>query len=394
VLTVPLLPEAPPALVRPIVSQPAPREISFGTVSGRVGPATVRIVVRVGGVVKADVPIAEPLRRSGTAFRLRIPIPPRDVAVSVTGYDSDGNTARTVVAPVFGLPRVAYPVPILSSQDSILAGRIRELARGYDGVCAVFVQDLRTGRGAAWNGRARFQAASTLKLGIAVEVLRVLKGKPKPGTHVAELFRKMLVYSDNKAANDLEIWLGGSMAAGSARVTATLRAIGLADTFMNGGYIIGTGAPRPIPLRIESQPPYFTTGKYTTAWDLARLHRFVHRAAGGSGPLVGLAGTFTPADARYLLFKVAHVRDPGKLDRYIGVTPGVAVLHKAGWITHARHDSGLVFWRGGGFVVTVMTWDGIEAGVASDILAGRVAQAALRRFSAFAADPHVRLLRS
>jgi hypothetical protein len=109
---------------------------------------------------------------------------------------------------------------------------------------------------------------------------------------------------------------------------------------------------------------------------------------------VGLAGTFTPADARYLLFTLAHVRDPGKLDRYIGATPGVAVLHKAGWITHARHDSGLVFWRGGGFVVTVMTWDGIEAGVASDILAGRVAQAALRRFSAFAADPHVRLLRS
>jgi hypothetical protein len=394
-VTVPLLPASPPVLVRPAVFRPAAREVSFGTVAGRVGPATVRVVVRVAGVVKADFPIVPELRRlSGSPFRVRVPLPTRDVAVRVTAYDRNGNTAGTVVSPVLGLPRSAYPVGILSSEDRILATRIRELARGYSGVSSVFVQDLRTGRGAAWNARARFQGASTLKLGIALEVLRVLQAKPKPGTRVAKLFRKMLVYSSNQAANDLEIWLGGSMTAGAARVTATLHALRLRDTFMNGGYIIGTSARRPIPLRVESQPPYFTFGKYTTAWDLARIHRFVHRAAVGRGPLMSLRGHFTPADARYLLFTLAHVRDPGKLDRYIGTKPGVAVLHKAGWIIHARHDSGLVVWPGGAFVVTVMTWHPISARLAADILAGRVAAAALRRFSAYGRDAHAWLLRS
>jgi hypothetical protein len=395
VVTVPLLPQAPPpALVAPVVVQPAPREVSFGTIAGRVGPTTARVVVRVNGVVKAEIPTAAEPRRSGSPFRTNVPLPARDVTVSVTAIDDAGNMARTVVSPVFGLPRTAYPVGILSSEDRVLADRIRELARSYPGVSSVFVQDLRNGRGAAWNARARFQGASTVKLGIAIEVLRVLHGKPKPGTRVAELFRKMLVYSSNQAANDLEIWLGGSMEAGAARATATLRALRLRDTYINAGYIIGTAVRRPIPLRVESQPPYFTLGKYTTAWDLARIHRFVHRAAVGRGPLMNLRGSFTPADARYMLFTLAHVQDSGKIDRYIGNRAGVAVLHKAGWIIHARHDSGIVVWPGGAFVVTVMTWHPVLAGDAADILAGRVAAAALRRFSAFPRDPHARLLRS
>ena len=53
------------------------------------------------------------------------------------------------------------------------------------------------------------------------------------------------------------------------------------------------------------------------------------------------------------------------------------VLHKAGWINAARHDNGLVFWRGGVFVVTVMTYRRGGAGHSSDVLAGRVARVAL-----------------
>ena len=62
----------------------------------------------------------------------------------------------------------------------------------------------------------------------------------------------------------------------------------------------------------------------------------------------------------------------------------VAVLHKAGWISTARHDTGLVFWRGGVFVAGVMTWNGNGVGRSSDVLAGRVAELALARFRALA----------
>jgi beta-lactamase class A len=257
---------------------------------------------------------------------------------------------------------------------------VRGLARGFPGTTAVFVQDLRTGAGASWNALARFPGASTLKLPIAVEVLRALDNRPAKGSRVDRLLRDMLVHSDNDAANALETWLGGSVTGGAAKVNKTLEALGLKRSHLYGGFV-AVARRRAIPLRVESQPQ-FGIEKYTTAWDLARLHRFLHLAAGGRGPLVNeLPGAFTPADARFLLFVLAHSADHGKIDRFLR-RRGVAVAHKAGWIEHARHDSGLVYWPGGGFVVVVMTWSGSGVGASADLLAGRVARAALERFRA------------
>jgi hypothetical protein len=211
-------------------------------------------------------------------------------------------------------------------------------------------------------------------------VLRIHGGQPSPNSRVGELLRKMIVYSDNAAANALLVWIGGSQSGGAARVNASLRALGIVESQMYGGYILGTSATRSIPLNVESQPAY-GTGKYTTAWDLAKFHRLLHLASVGRGRMMSLPGSFTSGDARHLLFLLTHVQDPGKLDRFIA-DQGVSVPHKAGWITHARHDSGIVFWSGGAFVVTVMTWNGaVEVGTSADVLAGRVAETALNRFS-------------
>jgi hypothetical protein len=395
VIAIPALPAEPPTLARPAIVSPGAREVSFGTVSGRVDSRTARVIVKVDGEVVAELEPSPETSSGGfprrIPFRVQLDLPPRNVIVRVVAVDGAGNRTATSVSPVYGLPAAARPRTILGEEDAVLAQRIRELAQGYPGVAAVFVQDLRTGRGAAWNAKARYMGASTLKLGIAIEVLRALGEKPRPGTRVEHLFHNMLVLSSNRAANELEIWLGGSTTGGSSRVTTTLHYLGLTDTAIYGGYVLGTSTRRPIPLRVESQPPYFVTGKYSTAWDLARLHRMLHRAAGGGGPLLQLPGHFTASDARYMLYTLAHVRDTGKLDRYIGGRPGVSVLHKAGWISQARHDTGLVFWREGAFVATVMTWSSSGAGASSDVLAGRVAEAALDRFSALQAprvDPH------
>jgi hypothetical protein len=366
-------------LARPAISAPAPREIAFGEVRGRVGPGTTRIVVTVNGARRAGTAVI------GTRFRVAVPLPPRDVTIRVIAFDLYGRRAVSrPVGPVFGLPAAAVPRGTLNIEDSGLSRVVRKLTREFPGIAAFYVQNLRTGKGAAWNARARFPAASTLKLAIAVEVLRTLRGRVAPGSRVDSLLRKMLIYSDNQAANELEVWLGGSISAGAARVNGTMRALGLRDSHIFGGYATETAAARPIPVTIESQPS-FGLGKYTTAWDLARLHRYLHLAAGGRGRLLRLPGSFTPADARFALFILARVRDPGKLDRFLS-RPAATVLHKAGWIKYARHDAGLVYWRGGGFVAAVMTWNGAGVGIASDVLAGQVARESLRRFSSRAAS--------
>src|SRR5215203_3143678 len=165
------LPPTPPAIV-----VPAAREVSFGLVTGTAAAGTTRLIVRVGARVAAD----RPLR--GRRFSLRVDLLFGDARVSVTAVDGRGRRSTTRVSPVYGLPRSAEPRGRGATEDPVLAASVRSLTRGFRGTSAVFVQDLRTGRGGAWNARARFPAASTLKLAIAVAVLRSLPDKPAPGS--------------------------------------------------------------------------------------------------------------------------------------------------------------------------------------------------------------------
>ncbi|TMJ98429.1 MAG: serine hydrolase [Actinobacteria bacterium] len=374
-----LLISPPPTLTPPVLTAPQPRQVSFGVVSGWVAAATQRVVVVADGHALADQPV------SSRRMRLVVRLPSRDVTLRVIAIDAAGRHAATSVGPVFGLPPAARPRAVLSREDPVLERKVRRLAQGFGGIASVYVEDIATGQGAAWNARARYPAASTVKLAIAVETLRRLRGPPPAGSELDTLLRDMLVYSDNDAANALEVWLGGSVPGGAEDVNEALETVGLQSTRMYGGFLAdaaGTGVE--IPLTLEDEPP-FGIEKYTTAWDLARLAWWVHLAAAGRGPLVHRLHDFTPGEARFLLFVLAHSADHGKLDRYLA-SDGVTVLHKAGWITNARHDSGLVYWRGGAFVATVMTWNPVAAGVDSDDLAGQVAQAALTRFRALRAE--------
>ena len=361
--------DLPPASEPPAIVSPAPREASFGLVSGTVPGGTRRVIVRVGSRIAAD----KPLR--GRRFSLRVDLPFGDTSVSVTAVNATGGHSSARVGRVYGLPRITSPHLTGSIEDPALAATVRSLTHGFHGTSAVFVQDLRTGRGAAWNARARFPAASTLKLAIAVTVLRALRAPPAGGSNVDVLLRKMLVSSDNASANALEVWLAGSTSGGSARVNETMRALGLDDSEMYGGYEIERSFQAPIPVRVDSQPS-FGRGKYTTAWDLARLARFVYLAAGGKGALPGLG--VTPSEARYLLWVLGQVHDGGKLGRFL--FPPSSVLHKSGWNSTVRHVAGLVFWPDCVFVAAVMTWSAAGVGPSSDVLAGHVAAAAFKRF--------------
>jgi Beta-lactamase enzyme family len=361
------------ALRRPALVAPAPRQVSFGSVSGRVFAGTRQVHVYVDGNLARARDVG-----GATRFRFSLDLPPRDVRIRVVAVDAQGRRAARRVGPVYGLPRAARPTNYPpGALDPGLGRRVKRIARAYPGIAAAFVQNLRTGRGAAWNARARFPAASTLKLAIAMEVLRQRRGQPAPSSWLHQQLWSMLVYSDNASANRLLVWLGGSTSGGAGHVNALMRSLWIRDSLMYGGYEVLAARRRPIPLRVNEQPA-FGVGKYTTAWDLARLHRSVHQAARGLGPLAKVDGSFGRRDARYLLWLLAHVTDHGKLDRLL---PGyTSVLHKAGWITYARHDAGLVYWRGGVYVVSVMSWNSGGVGLSSDVLAGRIARTAFDRF--------------
>ncbi len=364
--------DAAPSLPPPAIEQPAPYQVSFGLVTGVAAGGTRRVVVTVRRRELAD----KTLR--GRRFSIRVALPLGDVAVRVTTIGLEGSRSSAVVLNVFGLPAASRPRTVAARNDPILARRLRlELGR-YGGTASAYVHNLTGGAGAAWNAKARFPAASTLKLAIAAAVLADYSGIPPPSSSVGSLLREMIVPSDDAAANALLIWLAGSTSAGGSRVNGLMRSIGLRDSLMYGGYEVRRLSGG-IPARVEEQPA-FGVGKYTTARDLAALHRAIWLAAGNQGVLRSARAGFSAADGRYLLWLLAHVRDTPKLDRFIGKDRDVAVLHKAGWINAARHDSGLVFWGGGVFVVAVMTWRQDGVGPSSDALAGRCARLALASF--------------
>ncbi len=363
---------ATPALPPPAIEQPAPYQVSYGLVTGRAARGTTRVLVHANGKRLASK------RLEGRRFTLRVTLPRGDVSIRVTTVARTGQRSATHVHDVFGLPAAARPRGVEPRRDVGLDRKLTPLVRDYAGTAGYYVQSLTGGWGAAWNAKARFPAASTVKLAIATAVLAEHSGIPPPGSRVDSLLREMIVPSDDSAANALLVWLGGSTSSGAHRVNDLLRRIGLTDTLMYGGYATRTLAGR-IPLRVD-EAPSFGVGKYTTARDMTSLWRSLWLASGGLGPLRSAQPGLTPADARYLLWLTAHVRDQPKLDSAVGADRKVEVLHKAGWIAAARHDTGLVFWEGGAFVAGVMTYRSYGVSTSSDRLAGRVAALTLRRF--------------
>ena len=362
---------ATPPLAPPVIEQPAPFQVSYGLVTGRAARGTLRVVVVANGRRLASKPL------QGRRFALRVALPLGDVTVRVTTLGRAGRRSTAHVHDVFGLPAGSRPRVVPARLDGTLARELTPLVRGYAGAAGYYVQSLTGGSGAAWNAKARFPAASTVKLAIAATVLAKHAGIPPPESRIDALLREMIVPSDDEAANALLVWLAGSTSAGGYRVTDFMRSIGLEDTLMYGGYTVRTLSAR-IPVRVDDRPA-FGVGKYTSAWDLASLWRALWLASGGKGPLRDAQPGLTPADARHLLWLTAHVRDQPKLDTVVGREQGVRVLHKAGWISTARHDTGLVFWSGGVFVASVMTWRASGVSLTSDRLAGRVAAVTLAR---------------
>ncbi len=371
-----LVPELPAHVNPPVLAAPAAREASFGRISGTVQPGTYRVVVRVNGRDQGSG------RVDGKKFDLQVNLPPRDATIEVVAEDALGNSATTRIQKVLGLPAADAEVAEGTHEDSGLAAAVDELVDGFPATSAVYVENLQTGAGAAWNATARFPAASTVKLAIAIETLRVLSDRPEEGSALDVLLRDMLVDSDNGAANALLRWIGATESGGAEQVNRTLAALDLEDSHLYGAFLTASTGP-PIPLETESEPEF--AGKYTSAWDLAQLFRFVHLAAQGEGPLLGLEGTFEASDARAILWFLAHSSDHGKLDRLLGKRTIVA--HKAGWVSDARHDAGLVYTPRGAFIAVVMTYTGGGAGESSDLLAARVAKAVQKRLGKAVAEP-------
>jgi beta-lactamase class A len=367
----------------PVVIDPG---VVFGRLAARVGPRTEVLEVVVDGRVRARV------RLPGGPRQVSAPVPVGDHEVRLRARGPAGarmsRPVRVWVLPASG--RRAGRVP--GWADPALQRDAEALVARLPAIGGVYVQHLVTGCGAAVNAGAQFPAASTLKAGILLEAVRAAGGAP--GSDLGRLLDDMVLVSDDRSANRvLERLGGGSGDLGAARVTSTLRALGLTDTLVRRPYLLDDdprlrGQPRAqeqdaherVPLALDARArPELRTNFISTPFDLARLMVALHRGAMGVGavPRLGL----TPRMVRtQVTARLLRVRDTTKL--VAGLAPGVPVAHKSGYTEEVKHDAGIVYLRRGPVVAVAMSWSasGVGDGVGDRFVAD-VARAAAARLA-------------
>ena len=218
----------------------------------------------------------------GRRFTLRVTLPRGDVTVRVTTIARNGQRSSAHVHDVFGLPPGSRPRVVASCRDRGLERKLTTIVRDYPGTAGDYVQSLTGGSGAAWNARARFPAASTVKLAIAATV------SPSTGHPAAGLAHRRPSPRDGhpvrRRGGELAlVWLAGSTSSGAYRVNDS-DAVDRLDRHADVRRLRDPNSRRRIPLRVD-EAPAFGVGKYTTARDMTSLWRALWLASGGIGPL-------------------------------------------------------------------------------------------------------------
>ena len=184
----PVIDTPPPPPRRPPGRSSGPRayQVSYGARPGARGARATRASSsRVDGRDRAGELRLGAARRS----RLDVALPRRDV--SGPGRDRSiarGRRAGRTVSTTSSACRARRARG--SGRRASTPGSRRTSAgwrAAFPGPAAVYVENLATGAGAAWNARATFPAASTLKLAIAVTLLARLERPPAAGSPLDRL---------------------------------------------------------------------------------------------------------------------------------------------------------------------------------------------------------------
>ncbi len=348
----------------PVISAPA---VGFGRIAVRVGPGTRRLEVQSDGRITARLAVAPGPRR----VSVPVPVGTGPVRVRAVGAGGSRWSATVRVRTLPASARRAGRIP--GFVDARLQGDVDRLIAGMPAIAGVYVQHLITGCGASANADAQFPAASTLKAAILVDAVR----RGQQG-RLGSLLDRMVIDSDDRAANDVLAALGGgSGTAGAASVTDTLHRLGLTRSLVRRPYII-EDARRPLPVRTTASPALYTNF-ITTPFELGRLMVAIHRGAVGGGGVarLGIAGRVARAE---LLARLLDVRDASKL--VAGLPSGVPVAHKTGYTEETKHDGGIIYLRSGPVVAAVMTWSASGVGdAAGDRFIAEVSRAARARLA-------------
>lgn len=280
------------------------------------------------------------------AARLRSPAAPRQVTL---GLRPDPATPQADFA------QIREQVELMAAQ--------------WDGVVGFYLYDLQSGATVTLNTDTVFSGASVMKAPIMLYAYTALE---QFNADQEEWLRRMIVESDNLAANDLLAASVGGQGTDDALVgvramNVMLRALGLKHTYQNlpyeaYDYIVGLRR-----IQIESgparegNPPYTEADPLvrTTPTEISRIFLLIEQCSRGEGDLLEqFAETLSAARCGEM---IAWLEQNGDDTRMVSGLPATArVAHKSGWVGDMQADVGIVRSPGGDFLLAVYLYQQTE----------------------------------
>ncbi len=250
-----------------------------------------------------------------------------------------------------------------------LQQQVEEIAAAWDGVVGFYLYDLESGETVVLNEHTVFSGASVMKVAIMLQVYTTL---PELTKQQRRWMRKMIVESDNKAANALLAASAGGTTledalTGVRQMNRTLQKLGLEYTFQKLPYESAKDFPK-LYEEIEEntqpyqgRPPFTETDPIiqTTPAEMSRLFLAIDACSRGAGDLLNLfPGALTPARCADMLNWLAMNEDDTRMRA--GFPPGLRVEHKSGWIEDMQTDVGIVRSPGGDFLLAIYLYEDIS----------------------------------
>lgn len=308
------------------------------------------------------------------------------ITTNGAGYQMNIEGAIDVIDAAITRPNnraVALPVaggdtgrPSMDALESLMLDYLNTEGFIYDGqtsVASIFVLDLQTGEEINIQGDIAYTAASTIKIGIMLDIFREIDREVNRDE--AFLMANSMLCSNNSSSNTLmETYLGdGVIFSGLASVTNNYQYIGAENTYLTAPLVDGSANQQfgSIASPETSPNPNFDTDSdpfnQTTAEDMGSTLSLIYDCAEYGSGLMAIYpnGEYTQNECRQMI----ELMSANDLERLLqaGLPSDARIAHKNGWlpgdltqgITGAMTgDAGIVYSpNGNDYIISVYFWE-------------------------------------
>lgn len=285
-------------------------------------------------------------------------------------YRPSGREAHLTLKPI-------QPVrPEINLLTRLLVNHMQEFEQNTSGVASVFILDLESGEEVAINAEAAMSGMSLMKIPIVLETYLTLDRRPTL-TQQEYLSDTLSSQPDNVSANELLKVIAGldDPYLGAEMVTASMRRLGLQNTFMVAPFDEeGRPGLRTLETPANSQENLRTRPSMemqTTAEDMGMLLSMIYYCAQGKGGalLAAFPDRLTQAECQEIIGYLSS----NDIDSLIeeGMPSSTFVAHRHGWISDTHGDAGLISSPGGSYILVEFLYkpDWLEWEISSPLLA-------------------------